>query len=289
MARRRGRIRVRIRRLAAAAGTVLLIALGACGGSGDSDSAGGGGSGSAAGPQSGPAAEVSLGSASVPALAASIVKTADLQLEVAREELDDAVDRATATAATYGGFVYSTSIDDKEGEARRASLVVRVPSNDFEQALADIKGIGDVREQSVSGKDVSQQFIDLQARIRNLGAQENVLIRLMRRATSISQTITVQDQLSGVQLEIERLEGRLRFLQDRTELGTISISLIEEGAPAPARPGTLGRAWQRALDVALAILAGVIVTLGALAPLVAMIALGYAVLMTFRRVLASSR
>ncbi len=92
-----------------------------------------------------------------------------------------------------------------------------------------------------------------------------MLLRLYERAETIPETIRVQSEVSGVQLQIEELEGRLRYLRDQTSLGTISVSLTEAGA-VPARLGPIGRAWRTAVEVTTGIASGLIVGLGALLP-----------------------
>ncbi|MDQ3956220.1 MAG: DUF4349 domain-containing protein, partial [Actinomycetota bacterium] len=165
----------------------------------------------------------------------------------------------------FGGFVFSTTIE--ESESKTGSVVIRVPSEDFEAAKKAIAAEGTVVAEATSGKDVSQEFIDLQARIRNLEAQESVILGLMRQATTIPQSIRVQNELSGLQLEIERLTGRLRFLEDRTAYSTIAIDFTEAGAPAPQEAGTLEKAWQKAVDVALTLASASIISLGFVVPL----------------------
>lgn len=205
------------------------------------------------------------GGGSVPSVSASVIKTAQLELEVAKSEFDEAVRDAETVAGRYGGFVFSTSVE--EGEVRTGTVVIRVPSSEFEAALADIKSEGELTEENVTGKDVSQEFIDLQARVRNLQAQEAVILELMKSADSIPETIRVQNELSGIQLEIESLKGRLRFLEDRTSFGTIAVDFRQAGAPAPSKPNAVEEAWQQAVDVTLAIVSGLIISLGFLLPI----------------------
>ena len=223
---------------------------------------------------------VSLGGSAVPSIGDSVVKDAELELEVPAGDFDDAVQQIETVAPRYGGFVLSTSLND--ADARRGIITLRVPSEDFERAVGYLKDVGEVVGEEISGRDVSQEFIDLEARIRHLEAQEAVFLDLMDQATSISQTITVQNQLSGLQLDIERLQGRLNFLEDRTALGTIVVSVAEKGAPAPSEPHVFATAWKDAVDVLEAIGATLIIGLvGFVLPLGALAAIG---LFIFRQV-----
>jgi hypothetical protein len=208
-----------------------------------------------------------LGGLEVPAVGPAIIKTADLAVEVKRDRFDDSMAAVSSIAARHGGFIVSST---RFGEgSRNGSVVIRVPSAGFEAALDEIRGLGRVDRETVSGEDVGQEFVDLQARLRNLHAQEAVLLRLFDDAQSVTDTIRIQSELSGIQLEIERLEGRLRYLQDRTDLATISASLAEDGATPPEG---FGGAFDRAVDGLLSVLSGLVVLLGYALP-IAMVAI----------------
>ena len=150
---------------------------------------------------------------------------------------------------------------------------MRVPADGFGRTLAQLEDLGDVQQEHVSGRDVTQEFVDLQARLRNFAAQEAVLLRLMDHSVSVADTIRVQSHLQGVQLEIERLRGRIRFLEDQTDMSTITLTFAEAGAPGP-RTGTIEKAWERAVDAAFAVVSAVIVGAGFLIPIALMIVVG---------------
>jgi len=217
-----------------------------------------------------PAAEV----AGLPALGPAVIKTADLEVEV--EGFADAMSRATSVAARYQGFVVSTSTGG--AEARRGTIVLRVPAERFEDAMNDLRGLGEVRRQRVAGEDVGQEFVDLEARLRHLDAQERVMLGLFDEAATVADTIRIQNELSGIQLQIEEIEGRLRYLRDQTSLSTISVTLAEEGVAAP---GAFDRAWERAVDGFLSVLAALVVGLGYVLPFAA---IGLGGLLVYRRV-----
>ena len=285
--------------------TLVALTMGACGGDDEGDADGGGGgaiqyggggggeSGEAepaSGDQAGDSADLAVeetGGSGVPSVGESVIKTADLRIEVERDGLRAAVQRVEQTAPRYGGFVFSTVVDDSR--SAEGVVVIRVPSEDFEVALRDVKAVGDVQGENVSGKDVSQEFIDLDARIRNLEAQEAVLLDLMDKATTISATINVQNNLSGIQLDIERLRGRLNFLEDRTSLGTISVALTEEGAPEPTAASAWSRAWTQAGDILEGLGAGsIIVVVGFILPFGVLFLIGFLIFKAVRPRFTSS-
>jgi hypothetical protein len=221
------------------------------------------------------------GAAVLPAVGPQVVKTAEVRVTVHRGTFQDALRRATAAAGRYGGFVASTTTEGQTGRERRGTLVLRVPSEHFEQALSDLHGLGKVDGETVSGEDVTQEFVDLEARLRNLRGQEAVLLRLYDRAKSIADTIRIQTEVSRVQTEIEQIEGRLRYLRDRTSLGTITATVVEPAPAAPGQKNVLRRAWDQAVATAVAVASGLIVALGTVAPV--LVLLGVPALLVWRR------
>lgn len=284
-------------RLMAAAATLAVVAA-ACSGadsglSSGGDGGGGGGSQGAAldsdgatresarAPESGELGYAKAGgqtAARLPTVGPSVIKTGYLKLTVGEDGFSEATQDAVALAGRYSGFVLSTSIEGQD--SRSGTLVIRVPSDRFEEFVNEVKDLGEVRSESISGQDVTQEFVDLEARLRNLRAQEAVLLRLFDKATTVAATIRVQSELGRVQLESEQLRGRLRYLEDQTSLATLSVSVAEKGA-APATRGTLTKAWDRALEGALGVVAAVIVGAGTLLPVLLLILVGVAI---FRQV-----
>ncbi len=234
-------------------------------------------------PQSESLAEGGSGIASIgnlPAIGPQIVKTAQLSVVVKKDTFEDAFQRATLVARRYGGFVESSSTAGTKSQS--GTLLIRVPNASFESALRDLAGLGEVDGQSISGQDVTSQFVDLQARLRTWEAQESVLLDLMRQATSIEGTLRVQRELQDVQLRIEQIKGQLRVLENQTELSTIDVSMREAGvpiriqqAPASNRP-SLGEAWDRALNGFLGVVYTVVIGLGYLLPITALALVSWA-------------
>jgi Domain of unknown function (DUF4349) len=204
----------------------------------------------------------------LPAIGPSVIKTARVDIEVKTDTFQDSFDEASDIARAHGGFVLSsqTAGDD----SKRGRIVIRVPSTEFERAMSDARALGKIKGEEVAGQDVSQEFVDLGARLRNYTAQEAVLLKLMDSAQSVTDTIRVQRELEDIQLQIERLRGRLRFLEDQTAFGTISIGLREAGAVTP-QPGSLVKAWRNSVRVFMAVVSGVIVAAGVVVPVGLMI------------------
>ncbi len=209
-------------------------------------------------------------SVSVPGVGEKIVKTATLSLDVPPGSFADRVQQAMDVAKQNGGFVANTRTT--EGDLRSGTLVVRVPAAAFEATLGRLSALGTVKTEQVGGQDVTSQFVDLQARLRNWQAQETVLLRLMNQSTSIKDSLSVQNELQNVQLQIEEIEGRLRVLGDQTAMATITLNLAEaKGATSTA---TFVTAWRWALRSLHAAATGLVVALGFALPFVPVFALG---------------
>ncbi len=182
------------------------------------------------------------------------------------------MDAASQIAFRYGGFVSRSSSSGTQIHDGR--LVMRVPEARFNQARQAVERLGHVTSESVVGQDVTQQFVNLNARLGNLTTQEHALRRLMQQTQTVSDTIRVQGVLQGVELQIEEIQGELIYLRNRTEMSTISIAVHEAGArPAPpAHASALWKAGERSLHTATAVVSSVIVGAGFVIP-VAILAL----------------
>jgi hypothetical protein len=248
----------------------------ACGGDGATQSAGsfdaGGGVAApmpAAAPKGGPDEGAAvLDEFQLPGISQKIIKTANVSVQVKKGTFQERFQQATMVASRHGGFVSSSST--AQARQRSGELIIRVPASEFEAVLGELKGLGTVRGEQLSGQDVTAQFVDLEARLRNWEAQEEVLLRLMRQSKTIEDSLKVQRTLQDVQLAIEEIRGQLRVLGDQTELSTITLSMLEGGSAAtkPKEGLTFVRAWRQAIHAIATVLGAVVVGLGYVLPIV---------------------
>ncbi len=166
-----------------------------------------------------------------------IVRTATLELSV--EKVGSSVDQVQQIAAAAGGFVSSSSLNSEspQGQAdgrqrQTASITIRVPAQAYASVMSQLRGIAkEVGAEKSDASEVTEEYTDLQARLRNLEATEGRYLELLAKAQSIQDILLVQDRLNSVRLEIERAQGRIKLLDDLTDLATVSIQLH---LPAPA-------------------------------------------------------
>ena len=201
----------------------------------------------------------------------NVIKNGSISLRVGDDEVRNGVQDVVSLASRFGGYVTSSTISS--GKNATADVIIRVPAENFEKAVAAVTDIGKVDEQNITGEDVTDQVIDLEARLRNARAQEAVLLRLMDQSQTVTDTIRVQQTLSGVQLDIERLRGQLRHLDDQTAYGTLAVSLFEGAPPVAAGDNIFERAWEVLRNTASAIASSVALGLAFLIPVLLFLAL----------------
>ena len=251
----------------AAAGTVsvlllLVLGLSACGGTGDERPSGGvvASSGRAAAEQAAPAAEeFAAGEASVPGDWAAqgdfdrkIVKTAELGIQA--EDVRESAARAQQVAAQFGGSALNSHISRGDGSVS-ASLVLSVPSPEFEKALDELRGLGKkVTTDTVRGEDVTEEFVDLESRERNLLAAERSLLELYDRAQSVNDALSIERELTIIRGEIEQVQGRMQYLEERTAYSQISLNIQPVARPTPPSAWSPAHVVSRAWDASLGVL-----------------------------------
>jgi hypothetical protein len=214
-----------------------------------------------------------------------VVKTAQLSLETPEDQFDERFSEASLVASRYGGFVSTSSTQGSD--ARSGSLEIRVPAESFDRAVDDLRRLGTVERQTVAGEEVTAHYVDLEARILTWQAQERVLLRLMDQSKSVGESLRVQRELQDVQLEIERLQGQKRVLDDRISMGTILVQLHEKGeekevAVATDRP-KIASGFDNAIDGFFSVVVAVIVGIGYLVPIAVLVLAAWLVIHRVRR------
>jgi hypothetical protein len=158
-----------------------------------------------------------------------ILRNADFQLEVADPTVTQR--EITSIAESLGGFVVTSESKQVDGgdpanQELNISLVLRVPAPQFGIALEKIRATASrVIQEKTTGLDVTEEFIDLEARSKTQKALELQFLEIMKQANKVPDALEVQRQIADVRTEIEKLEGRKRFLENRASLSTITIGL----------------------------------------------------------------
>jgi Domain of unknown function (DUF4349) len=276
---------------------VGLLALGAAACSGGDDDGGGGADAGAAEAEAPMDAAVSDGGgeeaegggqdavavaqeSAVPSVRPRVIQTASLSLSVPRNEFEQVVDRARVLATSTGGFVVESSASQSGDEQRlvAGSLVIRVPEQSYARVMERLSGLGRVEGREEAGQDVSQEFVDLEARVRHLEAVEAQLLSLLDDTKTVSEALTVQSQLNQVQLDLEQARGRLQYLEDQVAFATISLNVHERqvvAAAADGGPWSIVDAWRTAAHGFVTVVGWILVAAATIAPVVILLVLAF--------------
>ena len=175
--------------------------------------------------------------------------------------MEGALAQARAIATRGGGFVSasSTHVERVDNQERTvADLTLQVRSIAADGAISDLRALGKVLAENSSSQDVSEEYVDLTANLDNLRASESAIVKLMDKATQIQDVLALQRELSSVRGQIDRLQGRQRFIDTRTEMTTIAVSLRLPPPESSTRAASGGafdpaaiaqRGWQASLGL----------------------------------------
>jgi hypothetical protein len=221
-----------------------------------------------AAPAAGPPDAVKSGGAAVaPAAPDStfsdrkIVQTATIRLQV--EGVNESFADIGNIAAEEGGFVASSNFA-YQGEHQVATITIRVPAQSYQSVLARVRELGArVDAETSNASDVTEEYSDLQARIRTLEATEARLLELLARAANVNEVLQVQDRITAVRTQIEQAQGRLQLLEKLSDYATISVHLRPVAPSAGGGDGVdlgeeIAKAWEDSLEFLGGVAAGVV-------------------------------
>ena len=213
---------------------------------------------------------------SQPIAPAMIIRSGNATLEV--RELDPAVARVRVLAQQMGGFVANSSMQGGRDQVRSATLELKIPAQRFDDAITGLNPVGKVEAVHVSAEDVGEEFVDVSARVANAKRLEERLVRLLATQTGrLQDVLSVERELARIREEIERYEGRIRYLQTRVSVSTLVVNLHE---PFPIIAGAPGQnpivdAFRQAWRNFVGFVAWAIAASGILAPLLAILVLAW--------------
>ena len=174
--------------------------------------------------------------APVPQTQRMVIKDAEIDLLV--DNTDIAVSQVTQIAGDYGGYIISAQTFIRN-DNKFATLRLGIPSGNFETVLNNLRKVGiKVIEETASGKDVTAEYIDLESRLENLEATAARVRGFLEEADTVEEALEVNQELSKLEQEIERIKGQMRFYEGRAAFSTITVS-IEPQRPTPTPTPTL--------------------------------------------------
>ncbi|HEX6254878.1 MAG TPA: DUF4349 domain-containing protein [Euzebyales bacterium] len=200
--------------------------------------------------------------ATLAAVGERVVRDGTLRMRVGAGAFDGAFDELVGLAGRFGGTVLASDATTADDGSTSGTVTIKVPTEDFDALLVAVGQVGEIEQRSITSEDVSGEFIDLEARLRHNRAQERFYLSLLDRADDVEDAIAVQQRVEGIQQTIERIEGRLRFLEDRTSFSRLTVEVFEAGGayqPGGSPAPSFARYWATARAALVTVLGGALV------------------------------
>ena len=213
-----------------------------------------------------------------------VIRNGDVAIQV--DSLEAAIAAVRTLASRLGGYVGNVAISTGEHQVRSAMLELKIPAARFDEAMSGMRPLGEVERSVASAEDVGEEFVDITARVNNARRLEARLLTLLTtRAGKLEDVLAMERELSRVREEIERYEGRLRYISNRLATSTIAVNVHEKAPLVASTPGTniLQQAFVNMWRNFVRFVAGGIEMLGLLVPMAALVLIGWLVWSRLRR------
>ena len=210
-----------------------------------------------------------------------VIRQAQLTITVGSGLFDSKLATVRQLVQLEQGFISGTDAQSNpvtNDQIRTGVISFMVPAAKFDETIDKLATMGKVQNEHISGQDVSAQYVDLQARLANQEAQRNAMLALLKKAQSISDIIAVQTQIGQITGQIEQLKGQIQYIEHNTSYSTVTVNLLESGAPIQtARQDSWGfaSALSDAAHNFVTTVNYVITGLGAIGPILILLGLGY--------------
>lgn len=219
-----------------------------------------------------------------------VIRTAQIGVEVRNGSFDSTLDQLYSISTQFGGYISGSDAAAETGSLRTGTITFQVPADHFDAAVKQVRGLGRVQSFRIGGQDVSAQYVDLQARLRNAEAQRDAMLALLAKATTIQEIVSVQTQVGQATAQVEQLRGQINYLDHATTYSTITVSIREAAVtlkPAGERSG-VGAAASAAGEAFVNTLGVIMVGAGAAGPVLLILGSGLIVWRLRGRILRRS-
>lgn len=210
-----------------------------------------------------------------------VIRVAQMTITVGSGSFDTKLADVRALVQAQGGFISGTDAQSNpvtNDQIRTGVVTFMVPAAKFDDTIDQLAKMGKVQNEHISGNDVSAQYVDLQARLANQEAQRLAMLALLRRATSIADIIAVQNQIGQITGQIEQLKGQIAYIDHNTTYSTVTVNLLESGAPfqsAPRDSWGFASALSDGAHNFVTTINYIVSGLGAIGPVLVLLGLGY--------------
>ncbi|HHY14017.1 MAG TPA: DUF4349 domain-containing protein, partial [Thermoanaerobacterales bacterium] len=161
-----------------------------------------------------------------------LIKRANIQLEV--EELEQKLNEISQLVELKGGYVENSSVWSSTTTVeiqKNSNLLIRVPESSFDEVLFTIEEMGYTKSKNITGEDKTLEYIDIEARMRNMELHEEKLLMIMDKATNMQETIEIMREVGNIRADIESMKRQLKYLDNQIRFSTIDLDMFETSSP----------------------------------------------------------
>jgi hypothetical protein len=172
-------------------------------------------------------------------------------MSVVVKDVRGSIEKISSYAQQNGGFVVSSNIS-QSGNAPLGTVIIRIPVDKFDASISEVKSYGEVLNENTQGQDVTAQYVDLDAQLKNLQATEQQFLAILKQATKIQDILDVQNQLTNVRGQIESIQGQLKYLRESAQLSSLTINFSTDPSVLPVveKQGEQWKPWAQVKDAA---------------------------------------
>lgn len=176
--------------------------------------------------------------------AQKVIYKADLSIQV--KNFTQTLQKLENRATSYGGYIAQSNVTREGKEQMNGNISIRIPQKNFRKFLDDAEGQAtEVIERNITGQDVTEEYVDLESRLKSKRAVEERLVTFMKNATKTEDLLKISTDLASVQEEIEIIIGRMKYLQNQTAFSTVTINLYETKIIVPNIESKNLNTWER--------------------------------------------
>lgn len=203
-----------------------------------------------------------------------IIKTGTLNIEV--EKYDETENKVTEITKNLNGYVSNSSSSLNASNKKQGTLVLKVPADKYDALISEVSKLGKVMSENINANDVTEQYIDLEARMKTQKELEQRLIKLLEEKTArLSDVVDVEQKLASVRQTIESIDGRMRYLRSQSSFSTLTLSIYEPSLLITSSGGgffyEIGQSIKKGLEGFTEVLSGIITIVIALIPIIILI------------------
>ncbi len=234
--------------------------------------------------------EKTTGTANLETPSKMVIYQADLRLRV--KKFEQTVRSLEEKAEKYGGYIAMSNVVKEGREQVSGSMTIRIPQKYFQSFLNDAEDqAAEVLQRNITGQDVSEEYVDLESRLKSKKVVEERLLSFMKGAAKTEDLLKISADLAAVQEEIETIEGKMKYLENQTSFSTININLHENKVVIPDIDKEKLNTWEKtkqqfmnSTNMLLAAFSGLVVFLvGNLPVLTLLFILGFAGLYIYKK------